>query len=162
MSKEEVLNIGFDCKKCGHCCSTDSGFLAEEDFEKIAKFLEIDSEKLKEEYLETFEKFNKTLYRPKRIKEGKPYGRCIFHIDNLCSIQEVKPLYCKVVNCSKYSRQLGVWFDLNFVVDVNDPESIRQYASYLKHGETIEGGQLEDIVPDKERLRKILNYEIIK
>ena len=48
-------------------------------------------------------------------------------------------------------------------VDANDAESVRQYAQYLKSGgKTIPGAELENLVPDKERLRKILSYEILK
>lgn len=51
---------------------------------------------------------------------------------------------------------------LNHQVNVNDPESIRQYAIYLKTHTTIPGGELEELVPDKERLRKILDFTILK
>jgi len=52
---------------------------------------------------------------------------------------------------------------LNYLVNKNDPESIRQYAAYLKSGgKTIPGGKLEELIPDKEKLKKILNFEQLK
>ena len=57
---------------------------------------------------------------------------------------------------------LEQWFTLNHFVNVDDPESIRQWAVYLKTHDTIQGGSLEELVPDKKLLKKILNYEIIK
>jgi hypothetical protein len=52
---------------------------------------------------------------------------------------------------------------VNNVVDANDAESVRQYAQYIKSGgKTIPGAELGNLVPDKEKLRKILSYEILK
>jgi len=160
--EEEVIREADICNRCGKCCSVDSGYLADDDFKKIADFLGKTVDELKDEYLETFEKFNKTLFKPKKLRGDKQYGKCIFLIDDLCSIQEVKPLYCRLVNCGPNSRKMALWFDLNYVVDENDPESIRQYASYLKFGPTLEGGKLKDLIADEETLKKILDYEIIK
>ena len=51
---------------------------------------------------------------------------------------------------------------VNHVVDASDAESIRQYAHYIKTGgKIIPGAELENLVPDKERLKKMLNYEIL-
>ena len=51
---------------------------------------------------------------------------------------------------------------LNHFVNKDDPESVRQYASYLKTGgKTLEGAGLNDLVPDKEKLRKILSLDIL-
>ena len=52
---------------------------------------------------------------------------------------------------------------LNYFVNKNDPESIRQFAAYLKSGgKTLPGGRLEDFIPDKKKLKKILNYDILR
>lgn len=52
---------------------------------------------------------------------------------------------------------------LNYLVNKDDPESIRQYSTYLKSGgKTIEGGKLEELVPDKEKLKKILSFEQLR
>ena len=81
---------------------------------------------------------------------------------NGCTIQEVKPLHCRVMNC-KDGEEMSVWFDLNFFVNPTDPESIRQWALYLASGgKNIPGGELREIVPDATKLRKILRYEVLK
>jgi Fe-S-cluster containining protein len=107
--------------------------------------------------------FNTNLSRPKIKKEDKPYGECIFLQNKKCTIQKVKPLQCRVGNCNEHGERLSKWFMLNYLVNKDDPESIRQYAAYLSSGgKTIEGGKLEEIIPDKEKLKKILNFEQLK
>lgn len=172
---KKILELGSVCRKCGHCCSHGSGFLAKEDHKKIAKALGISEKKLKERYLEEIEKFNTRLYRPKLKKEkGKeilPYGKCVFLMEKgkgesremLCRIHKVKPLQCKIGNCSKHGEKLNLWFTLNHFLNGNNPESIRQYAVYLKsRGKTLKGAELDKLVKDKEKLNKILNYEILR
>jgi len=159
----EILKISQDCKQCGHCCSQGSGFLVGDDIKNIAEYLKITEKEVKEKYLEEKELFNTKLLRPKLKKEDKPYGECIFLKDKKCTINKVKPLQCRVGNCNEYGEKLSIWFMLNYLVNKDDPESIRQYAAYLKSGgKTITGGKLEELVPDKERLKKILNFEEFK
>ena len=81
-----------------------------------------------------------------------------------CTIHEVKPLECRTsISCKEYGEDLSVWFMVNFVIDSNDAESIRQYARYIRSGgRLIEGSRIEQLVPDKEKLRKILSYDILK
>ncbi|MCH8329662.1 MAG: hypothetical protein IIB81_04700 [Nanoarchaeota archaeon] len=136
--------------------------MVDEDIAKIAEHLGITEEVLKKEFLEEVEKFNTKKYRPKILRKGKPYGKCIF-FDEGCKIHEVKPLECKVsMGCKDYGEQLSIWFMLNNFVNKDDAESIRQFATYLKTGgKTLEGAQLENLVPDKEKLRKILSFEIL-
>lgn len=113
--------------------------------------------------MEEKELFNKKLLRPRLKTKDKPYGECIFFSNNGCSIQKVKPLQCRVGNCNEYGEQLSIWFMLNYLVDKDDPESIRQYSAYLKSGgKTIPGGKLEDLVPDKNKLKRILEFEDIR
>ena len=110
--------------------------------------------------------FNKKILRPKLVREkNKTYGQCVFYDDAKgCTIHEVKPLECKTsIQCKDYGEDLSVWFMVNNIVDANDPESIRQFAQYIKSGgKIIPGASLEEIVPDKEKLRKILSYEILR
>jgi len=160
--KEEIIERASRCKMCGNCCSVDSGYVIESDIPKLLEFFKVSEEEFKKKYLDKCEKFNKTIFKPKRVKGKKPYGRCVFLDNGKCSVHEVKPLFCRLVNCSKDCRDMMLWFDLNYIVDEHDPESIRQYALYLRHGPTIKGGELHEIVPDKKRLKKILDYEIIK
>jgi len=161
----EVLEIGKECKRCGECCTKGSGALIREDLKKIADFLDITVDELKDKHLEKIEKFNTTLFRPKLAREkGRPYGKCIFFSERHgCAIQEVKPAECRVGNCNKDGEELSLWFTLNYFVNENDPESIRQYATYIRAGgKVLAGGKLEDLVPDREKLKKILEYKIIR
>jgi len=159
----EILKLSQECRQCGHCCSHGSGFLIGDDLKNIAEFLGVTEKEVKEEYLEEKELFNTKLLRPKLIKRDKPYGKCIFLENKKCKIHKVKPLQCRVGNCNEYGERLSIWFMLNYLVNNEDPESIRQYAAYLKSGgKTIPGGKLEELVPAKERLRKILNFEELK
>lgn len=165
---KEVLQLAVPCRcnACSHGCKYGSGTLVGDDTMRIAAFLGISEEDLKKGFLEEIELFNKKLLRPKLIRESnKPFGRCVFYDDKKgCTVHEVKPLECKTsVSCKEYGEGLSVWFMINYVVDANDAESIRQYAHYLKSGgKSISGASLEELVPDKEKLKKILSYEILK
>ncbi|MDP3765102.1 MAG: YkgJ family cysteine cluster protein [Nanoarchaeota archaeon] len=154
-----------ECSACANGCKYGSGFLADEDVSKIAKHLGINEEVLKKEFLEEFEKFNTKKLRPKILRKNKQYGKCIFFDEeSRCKIHEAKPLECRIsMGCKEYGEQLSLWFMLNHFVNENDAESIRQYAAYLKSGgKTLEGGKLEQLVPDKEKLRKILSFDILQ
>jgi len=157
---KEILELGKTCSQKNNCCKHGSGCLAKDDLKNIAKFLGVSEEKLKKKYLEEIEKFNTKLLRPKIIRKDKPYGVCIF-FDDGCKIHEVKPLECQVGNCGEHGEALSKWFMLNYCVNANDPESVRQYAIYLKTNKTLKGGELEKLVP-KEKLKKILDFEILK
>lgn len=160
---KDVLKLGKECDKCGHCCKYGSGFLVEDDAKKIADFLGISEKKLKGKYLEEGEKFNTKLLRPKTIKKDKPYGECVFYDGKQgCTIQEVKPLHCRIGSCTEHGDALSHWFTLKYFVNKNNPESIRQWATFLKTRSTIPGGELHNLVPDKKLLNKILSYEILR
>ena len=165
---KEVLKLATPCRcnSCNHGCKYGSSSLAGDDSKKISAFLEISEEELKKGFLEEVELFNKKILRPKIVREkNKTYGQCVFYDEqNGCTIHEAKPLECKTsIQCRDYGKDLSVWFMVNYVVDANDPESIRQFAQYIKSGgKLIPGASLEEIVPDKEKLRKILSYEILK
>lgn len=154
------------CEACSHGCKYGSGLLAKGDEKKLASFLKISEKELKEKFLEEVERFSTKLLRPKLIRKGKgQYGQCIFYDDKKgCTVHEAKPLECKTsIGCKSYGEELSVWFMLNHAVNPDDPESVRQYSQYLKSGgKLIKGASLQDLVPDKERLNKILEYEILK
>lgn len=159
----KILELGKKCDRKNNCCKHGSGFLCNDDLKNIAKHLGTTEKEVTEKYLEEKELFNTKLLRPKLKSQNKPYGECIFFEEKGCSIHKVKPLQCKVGNCNQYGEQLSQWFMLNYLVNNNDPESIRQYAAYLKSGgKTIQGGKLEERVPDKNKLKKILSFEILK
>ena len=165
---KEVMELAAPCQcdACNHGCKYGSGSLAEGDSKKIAEFLKISEEDLKKDFLEETELFNKKVLRPRLLrKKGKVHGRCIFFDDiKGCTIHEVKPLECKTsMGCKDYSEELSIWFMVNHIIDTNDVESIRQYAQYIKSGgKLIPGAELENLVPDKDKLMRILSYEILK
>ncbi|MFC1697322.1 YkgJ family cysteine cluster protein [Nanoarchaeota archaeon] len=159
-TKDEVLSLNRPCFECTKCCEHDAGYLADEDHKEMAKFLDISEEELKDKYLQEGTRFNTTRHKPKTIKiKNKPFGKCVFLNEKGCVIHNVKPLHCRIGHCHQFSQQLTDWFNLNFFVNENDPESIRQWALYLENHNCIDGGKLSDLIKDKEKLKKILNYE---
>ena len=133
----EIIKIGEQCDKCGHCCSHGSGFMVAGDKEKIAKFLKIAESELETKFVDKVTLFNTTLLRPKlKTKKNLPYGSCVFLNDNKCSINEVKPLQCRTGNCFENSEELSQWFVLNYLVNSNDSESMKQYEIYKELKET--------------------------
>jgi Fe-S-cluster containining protein len=161
---DDVLCHGKKCDRKNHCCKMGSGFLIKDDLDKIAEFLKISVDGLKDIHLDDVELFNTILHKPKlKKRRGKHFGPCTFFNGKGCSIHEVKPLGCKVGNCSEHGEKLHLWFMLNHFLNDEDPESIRQYATYLKSGgKTLDGGELKNIVKDEELLNKILNFEILR
>jgi len=160
-SLDKILKIAFQCAKCGNCCAYSTGFLVGDDVKNIAKFLKISEEELKTRYLDEIEQFNTKLFRPKTTK--KPFGPCIFLKNNECSIQKVKPLHCRIGNCNEKGQELSAWFTLNYWVNAKDPESVRQYKIYIDSGgKVIPGGKLEELVPDKNRLKQILEFKVLR
>lgn len=139
MPLKEVLNLAHPCR-CGACsngCKFGSGFLAEDDAKRLAKFLGITDKELKEKYLEEVEQFNTKLLRPKlERKENKPYGKCIFFDKEIgCKIHEAKPLQCKVsMGCKDYGEDLSLWFMHNYIINENDAKSMEEYEAYLESG----------------------------
>ena len=164
---KEALKLAAPCRcnACNNGCRYGSGMLVGDDAKNIAQFLKIPEERLKKDFLEETEQFNTKLLKPKLLREsGKPYGRCIFHDEKKgCTVHPVKPLQCKTsISCKDYGEDLAIWFMANFAVNKDDAESVRQFAQYIKSGgKLIPGASLQELVPDKEKLKKILNYEIL-
>lgn len=161
---QKVLELGKNCKKCGHCCSYSSGYILEKELKRIAEFLKISEKELKEKYLDEVYRFGNFVFKPKlKYKSEKPYGNCIFLKNNKqCSIHEVKSLHCRIGNCSpQYGEELNEWFMVNYLVDPYNANSIREWAIRLETRPTIHGARAEDLV-GAEKLKKIMNYEIIK
>src|SRR3989344_2438223 len=165
---KDILELAAPCQcsSCNHGCKFGSGALAGDDAKNISKFLKISEEELKEKFLEEKELFNKKILKPKLLRDkGKIHGQCVFYDDKHgCTIHEVKPLECKTsIQCKDYGEDLSIWFMINHIVDVNDAESIRQYSQYIKTGgKLIPGAELDNLIPDKNKLKKILSYEILK
>jgi len=156
-----IAHYGKECTRCNYCCTVDSGILFEDDVTRIADWMRLPRDAFIEQFLDEHERFNTKCWKLKQIREdNKPYGRCILLNEKGCSVHEVKPLYCKLLSTvSKHGQQLAVWFALHYFVNPDDPESIRQWAQYTKTHPTIPGGRVTDLVQNKERLQRILNYE---
>ncbi len=160
--EERIAELGKECTGCGHCCKIDSGILFDEDVTRIANFICMPRDDFIKMYLDEHERFHTKCWKLKQIREdNKPYGRCILlGDDNKCTVHEAKPRYCRMLSTvSRHGQQLAVWFALNHFVNPNDPESIREWATYLKTHPTIPGGHLDELVPDSKRLKRILSYE---
>jgi Fe-S-cluster containining protein len=164
--KEIILKLGESCEDCSsthHCCRHDAGFLAEDDLKKIAGFLKLPEKELKDRFLQEKILFNRPALKPKTLKANKPYGPCVFLDDKKgCKIHPVKPLQCRLYTCKGYGFDIIQWFYLNYMVDPLDPQSLREYSDFIRFNEPIPGGRLEELVPDKEKLSRILSYELFK
>lgn len=164
-SKNDIIMLASGCRRCGHCCRFRGCYLLPSEIRRLSGKFWLSEKKFIEKYCDEVERFNKKVLRFKSKKiQGKPYGPCIFLKNNECRIHKVKPLYCRIGNCNEYGFELSQWYVLNHFVNANDPESIRQWSIYLKSNKnrTIPGGKLSELVPDKNRLRKILNFEILR
>ncbi len=160
-SREEALELGKECSRCGNCCSHDSGYMLDEDIKRIADHLGVPEKELKENHLKKIRLFNTIIHKP--LTKKQPFGECVFYKEGACTIQDVKPLHCRIGSCSEHGENLTVWFKLNHLVNPNDPESIRQWKVYLESGgKNIPGGEMEELVPDKKTLKKVLEYKIIR
>lgn len=167
---EEVLKLGYcdkenSCSKCNQGCMQGSGCFSEEQLSTAAKFLKSSEENFKKIWLEPVTRFNTTLFRPKiKRAEGKQHGQCVFFDErDGCMIHEVKPIECMVSNHNEYGEALHLWFTLNYFVNPTDPQSIREWASYIESGgAVIPGGSLSELVPNQKTLKKIMEYKILR
>lgn len=162
--KEYVERLAAKCDRCGHCCSFDSGIFLDEDIKRIADYLGIPKSEFIRQCLEEKTIFNKAVHKAKLNRNQKPFGACLFFDKGEgCIVNAVKPLHCKVSSgCKEFGRELNIWFMLNYVVDEHDAQAVREWASYLKTHPTIPGGELHELVPDKERREKILRHEKLR
>ena len=150
----EILKLSSGCKKCGKCCGFSSGFLLDEDVSRIAKFLKIAEKEFIGKYLEKKEMYGKQVHRIK--------APCAFLENSQCKIHDAKPLNCRIATCKPVGEEISAWFMLNYFVDEKNPQSIRDWKICLEcGGKNIPGGNLEEIVPDKTRLKRILDYEVL-
>ena len=162
---EYVLKLAKDCEKCGHCCGYGSGYFLDDDIERIRKHMGLPKDEFIKEFLVEAEGFNTKLHKAKLDKKkGRPYGTCVFYEkEKGCVVHDIKPLHCRVsMGCGEHGQGLSIWFTLNYLVNPNDPESVRQWATYLKNHPTIPGGELRQLVKDEKMLKKILSYEKLK
>lgn len=161
--KEKVLEMAEKCSHCGHCCQFKGAYVLNEDIKQIAKFLEITERELRKKYTDDAEIFNTKMLRLKSEDSSKPYAPCILYDKKEgCMVHDNKPLYCKVGNCNEHGESLNQWFMLNYAVNESDAESIRQWATFLRQNSAIPGGELNELIPDKDKLNRILQYKILK
>jgi Fe-S-cluster containining protein len=83
------------CESCGgHCCTGESGciYVNKSEMQRIASFLHVDIEELKEKYL--FKKGYKFSIRERKVNES---FECIFFDAETkgCSIYEARPIQCR-------------------------------------------------------------------
>ena len=154
--KEEILKLGeIDCGECSHCCKFEGAYMLKDDIKRLSVFLGISEEKLKKEYLKKIKKFNTEIYRIKSEEIGKPYGPCLFYDeDEKCLVHDAKPFYCKIGTCKEIGSQIVDWFHLNYLVNKDDSESVREWATKVKFRPTIPGGHIQEIVPDEKKKQK--------
>lgn len=160
----EIRKLGEKCDQCGKCCSFGSGFMLESEIPRIANFLNIPKDEFIKDFLEETEIFHTKIFKIRPYKpKDKPYGPCMLLDDDKCKIHDVKPLHCSIGNCTEHGDDLHTWFILNYCLNIYDPESVRQYASYLETGGRIlEGAELDKLFPNKEKLKRILDYEVMR
>ncbi|NQU79450.1 YkgJ family cysteine cluster protein [Candidatus Woesearchaeota archaeon] len=158
---EEVKRVGDRCGRCGKCCSYGSGFVLESEIPRIASFLKIPKDKFIKDFLNETEIFHTTVFKIRSLPvDGKPYGPCTFLKKDLCSIHDIKPLHCSMCNCSEHGDDLNVWFMVNHCLNVYDPESVRQYCSYVETGgRVIPGAEVEKLFHDEKLLKQIKDYD---
>lgn len=154
-----------DCKKCGYCCTRSAGILLFDEIKTISKHLKISQKEFIQKYLETITRFNTTLYKIKQEQYDElPQGRCLFYDKEtrLCKIHDVKPMYCRISTCKEHGADVMTWFDFNFFVNKNDPQSIREWGEYLEFGNKIPGVELRNLIANPFKLKAILNYGDLK
>lgn len=170
--KLEKLSPACKCSACSIGCQYGSGILDEDDLKNIAKHLNRNVEQFKKEYLEEIEKFHTKRYRPKIIKkESLPFGKCIFFDTKRgCTIHEVKPMECRVASgCNGHGEDINQWVLVNYFVNKNDPQSIREWNAWVKQKKEqnkeniiIQGAKPEELIKDKGKLKQILEYKKVQ
>ena len=160
LTLEEIKKFTKDCN-CNHCrngCLFGSGSMTEEDITNMSELLKINEEKLKEKYLEEVEKYHTKRYRPKIIRNGKPYGKCIFYDEKIgCKVHKAKPLECSIaMGCTEEGPSLIEWFHAHYFLDLKNEDSIRSWNQMVKIKGTIPGATIEELIPDKKTRKLIL------
>jgi hypothetical protein len=145
LSRIEKLDVS--CERCNHCCTFDSGIFLDEDIKRIADFMGMHPDEFTAEHLDEKLIYGKKVHKAKLKKKDKPFGACSFHDKSMgCSIQEVKPLHCRIGSgCKPIGRQINTWFMLNYVLDRTNPYALKEWEAFCKVHETIPGGHMEDL-----------------
>jgi len=151
-----ILEIARPCRKVDECCKVKtccefgSGMLIASDIPKIAAYLGISEELLKDNLLERVTRLNRVMYRPRLLRKGKPYGPCVFFDkEQRCTIHEVKPLQCRTALCNEKGPALEQWFALNYILDREDGAALAEWKQYLKQNPPIPGGSIGELKKEK-------------
>ena len=120
------------------------------DIPKIASYLGISEQLLKDNLLEKVVRLNKGMYRPRLLRKGKPYGPCVFFDkEKRCTIHEVKPLQCKTALCNELGPALEQWFTLNYIMNPHDTIALKEWKEYEKRNPPISGGSIKELKKTK-------------
>jgi len=135
--KKEILSLASDCRQCGKCCTFDSGIFLDEDVARAAAHEGIAEPDFRRKFLVDATIYNRHVHKAKL--RAKPFGPCIFLKNWKCSIQDAKPLHCRLCNpCSEHGEELSQWFMLNYIVDPSDPFAAQEWEHYAKGKKVIE------------------------
>jgi Fe-S-cluster containining protein len=161
--KKEMVRLGRECRGCGHCCRFGAGYVLLDEPKMIAKKLSMGEEEFIREHLDLVERFHTPVYKIKTARKGTGHGQCVFYSDKKgCTIQSAKPLHCKVSTCSRHGEAIQEWFALNYFVNRFDPQSLREWNTHVKLSGTIPGGRVAELLPDRQKVDKILRYKILR
>jgi Fe-S-cluster containining protein len=146
-SPQEAAQLGSACCRKGTCCRMGSGIVRDEELPAIASAVGVSVEELKHDFLERHSRFGTTHWRFRMRTNGKPYGPCVFFDEGAtaCTIHDVKPLYCRVGICDHNGAGLMQWYNARYFLNLDDPNSIREYAIATKGG-TIPGASVKELV----------------
>jgi len=158
LTPKEDLESSATCNQCGHCCFFSSGIVLDEEIPGLAQHFGMSEDEFKAKYLEEFTKLNTTKHRFKQLRIGNaPHGRCIFlDVDSKkCTIQDVKPLHCRVSTCQPHGEDVQKWFDYHHFLKLDDRASVREYAIYCDLKGALPGAELGKLL-SKERIKNII------
>lgn len=118
------------CNMCGNCCSYGSGYVLKHEIPSLADHFKISEKEFTKKYLEKTQ-FPKAM-RFKIIRlPGMPYGKCVFLKNKECSIQDIKPLHCRIGTCNEYGVELSSWYMDNYLND----DDIKKYGVSMEVNE---------------------------
>ncbi|MBW3014241.1 YkgJ family cysteine cluster protein [Candidatus Woesearchaeota archaeon] len=160
-TKKPALIRNAECKACGNCCRHGAGIVLPNEIPRLANHMRMSKQKFIDKYLVETDLFHTNVHKFKQEKNSDlPSGSCVFFSNGKCKIHLVKPLFCKITTCASHGDEAVIWYYLNYLVNPDDPQSIREWAQHLTVGRNIPGGELKDLVPDRSKLKNMLDYKI--
>ena len=102
-----ALSTLVKCKQCGKCCQeVPEIFIDDSDITRIARYLN---------------KSFKSVKKMMGVKNNKMKTPCVFFKDNSCSIQEVKPIACKIFPLFQHpDRRLALTLYCNACIELHN------------------------------------------